>query len=130
MQRKILTSILSIALFLGVALVQADPTAESPQQGLSAILKFYKAKDWDGLIKNRCPDAKHAESEEALKTLVDSVGQQFSDPDMLNAVVASFEAALVKTPRIEAEGTVAIFSSELGSVKLSKMDNGIWGLRF
>ncbi|MDQ8204521.1 hypothetical protein [Pelagicoccus sp. SDUM812003] len=130
MQKKLLTSILSAALFLSVAFVQADMETETPEQGLSEIVELYKSQDWETLVRNRCLDSKHAESEAALQALIASVSRQFSDKDLREAIVSSYEAALKSKPRIEAEGTVAIFSCDLGSVKLSKMDSGVWGLRF
>lgn len=130
MQKKIISSIVSIALFIGASLAQADTEAETPQQGLKAIVELYKTQDWENLVKERCLEARHAQSEEAVKELVTSLSSQFSEAETLEALVSSYEAALTAEPEIESEGTVAIFASEYGSVRLSKMDNGAWGLRF
>ncbi len=130
MQVKLLSSIVSIALFIGASLAQADTQKETPEQGLKAIVELYKKNDWENLVKERCLDAHYAKSEAAVQELVASLNSQFSDAETLEALVASYEAALASEPQIESEGTVAIFSSEIGSVRLSKMDNGAWGLRF
>lgn len=130
MQKTILTTLLSLLLFLGAALVQADPAGETPQQALKDIVELYKNEDWEGLVKTRCVDSKHAVSEEEMSKLVSSVKSQFSDDELRDALIASYEAALSVSPRIESEGTVAIFASDYGSVKLSKMNSGAWGLRF
>lgn len=130
MHKNIVTILLSIAVFLGSTFVQADTSTETPEQGLIAIIDLYKKQEWGELVKKRCLDSKHAESEEALAKLADSLSAQFSDQGTLEALIGSFEAALKAGPRVESEGTVAIFASEAGSVRLSKMDNGTWGLRF
>lgn len=131
MYKKTLISVASIILFLSAAFVQADNAeGETPEQGLQAILELYKAQDWEGLVKSRCLDTRHAGSKAAVEDLVASIRSQFSDTETLGALVASFEAALANKPRLESEGSVAIFSSERGSVRLSRMDNGAWGLRF
>ncbi|EDY83199.1 hypothetical protein VDG1235_2823 [Verrucomicrobiia bacterium DG1235] len=131
MHKNIITSIVSIVLFLGATLVHAESSeGETPQQGLHAIVELYKNHDWEGLVKERCLDSQHASSEEALQELVSNLSSQFSEAESLDALVTSYEAALSAEPQIEGEGTVAIFASESGSVRLSKMDNGAWGLRF
>ena len=81
-------------------------------------------------MKQRCLDTKGAQSEVAVQELVANLSSQFSEEDSLAALVSSYEAALAAEPQIQGEGKVAIFASEAGSVKLSKMDNGVWGLRF
>lgn len=130
MLMKSLTSIVSIVLFIGATLVNADTAAETPEQGLNAIVELYKNQDWEGLVNERCVDAHHAATEEAKKELVAQLSSQFSEADTLSALVTSYEAALAAKPQIESEGTVAIFASDAGSVKLSKMENGVWGFRF
>lgn len=131
MYKKTLISVASIVLFLSAAFVQADNAeGETPQQGLQAILELYKAQNWQGLVESRCLDTRHAGSKAAVQDLVASISSQFSDAETLAALVASFEAALANKPRLESEGSVAIFASEGGSVKLSRMDSGVWGLRF
>lgn len=131
MHKKISSSILSIALFLGASFASAeDVDTESPQEGLQAIVELYKTQDWEGLVKERCLDANGESSDEAISTLVSNLSAQFSDTETLDALVTSYEAALSADPQFESEGSVAIFSSEVGSVKLSKMENGAWGLRF
>ncbi|MDQ8181636.1 hypothetical protein [Pelagicoccus sp. SDUM812005] len=131
MPKKVLSSIVCILLFLGASLAQADNgQRETPEQALKAIVELYKKNDWEHLVKERCLDARHAQSEAAVQELVDSLSSQFSDAETLQALVFSYEAALAAKPEIESEGTVAIFASDYGSVRLSKMDNGIWGLRF
>lgn len=130
MQIKILTSIVALALFIGASLAQADTRKETPEQGLEAIVELYKKGDWETLVRERCLEARHARSEASVRELIASLSSQFSDRETLEALVASYEAALSAEPEIESEGTVAIFSSEIGSVRLSKMDNGAWGLRF
>ncbi|MBD5779410.1 hypothetical protein IEN85_07880 [Pelagicoccus sp. NFK12] len=130
MQKKLLSSIVAITLFIGGSLVQADTAEETPKQALKEIVELYKKNDWEHLVKERCLEARHAQSEAAVQDLVNSLSSQFSDAETLDALVASYEAALSAEPQIESEGTVAIFASEMGSVRLSKMDNGAWGLRF
>jgi len=131
MHKRIVTSFVSLLLFLGAAFANAgNQQGETPQEGLKAIVELYKKQDWEGLVKQRCLDTKHAESEAAVKELIGNLSSQFSDEQFLSALVTSYEAALKKEPEIKAEGTVAIFASEVGSVKLSKMENGVWGLRF
>lgn len=75
-------------------------------------------------------DARHVASEEEVHDLVSNLSSQFSEADTLEALVTSYQSALSAEPQIESEGTVAIFASEAGSVRLSKMENGAWGLRF
>lgn len=130
MHKKIITSLVSIGLFLGAAL--ANPTAEeeSPQEGLKAIVELYRTENWEGLVKERCLDTRHAQSAEEVQKLVQQLSSQFSEDDSLSALVTSYQAALSAEPQIEQEGSVAIFASETGSVRLSKMENGAWGLRF
>lgn len=130
MQKQLFSTIVSIALVFGATFAYANPQEETPQQGLEAIVALYKAHDWEELVKNRCLSAKDVETEEAQQELIVSLSSQFSDSESLDALVTSYEAALSAEPRIESEGTVAIFASEVGSVRLSKMDNGAWGLRF
>lgn len=131
MQKTIATSIISILLFLVASFANADNSqAETPQEGLKAIVELYKKQDWEGLVKQRCLDTKHAGSDEAVQELIANLSSQFSEEDSLAALVSSYEAALAAEPQIKSEGTVAIFASEAGSVKLSKMQSGVWGLRF
>ncbi|MDQ8184070.1 hypothetical protein [Pelagicoccus sp. SDUM812002] len=130
MQTKLLSTIVSIALFIGASLAQADTEKETPRQALKVIVELYKKNDWEHLVKERCLDARHGQSEAAVQELVASLSSQFSDAGTLNALVTSYEAALKADPQINSEGTVAIFASEVGSVRLSKMYNGAWGLRF
>lgn len=131
MHMKLTSSIASIALFLGASFASAEEVAtETPQEGLQAIVDLYKSQDWEGLVKERCLDTNVANSDEAKTELVSNLSAQFSDTETLDALVTSYEAALSADPSLESEGTVAIFASEVGSVKLSKMENGSWGLRF
>ncbi len=130
MQKKLLTSIVSIVLFLGASFAHGGTESETPQQGLQAIVELYKTHNWEQLVKDRCLDARDAETEAAVQELIASLSSQFSDEESLGALVTSYEAALSAEPQIESEGTVAIFASDAGSVRLSKMDNGAWGLRF
>ncbi|MBK1877747.1 hypothetical protein [Pelagicoccus mobilis] len=131
MQKKLATSIVSVLIFIGASFAgTAKSEGETPQDGLKAIVELYKKQDWEGLVKQRCLDTKHADSEAAVQELVANLSSQFSEKDTLSALVASYEAALAAEPKVNAEGKVAIFASEMGSVKLSKMENGVWGLRF
>lgn len=131
MQKNFATAMIAVLLFLGASFASAgDPQGESPREALKAIVELYKAQDWEGLVRLRCLDTKHAGSEEAVEELIGNLSSQFSDEQFLAALVSSYEAALQSEPQMKAEGTVAVFSSEIGSVKLSRMDNGAWGLRF
>lgn len=130
MQKQFIASLFCIALFLGAALASDDSLGETPQQGLKAIVELYKVQDWDGLVKERCLDTRYAPSKEEVQKLVSQISSQFSQDQSLSALITSYQAALSAKPSIEAGGTVAIFASDTGSIRLSKMENGLWGLRF
>lgn len=131
MQKNIVSSLVAFLLFLGGSFANAGGSlSETPEEGLKTIVELYKKQDWEGLIRKRSLDTKHAVSEEDVEKLIANLGARYEDEAFLSALVKSYEAALSAKPQLKSEGTVAIFASESGSVKLSKMENGTWGLRF
>lgn len=130
MRNKLVTAVISILLFLGANIVLADHSeGESPNEALSEILDLYKSHNWEGIVQQRCLDTQYAESRAAVNVLVENLRNRISDAETYQSVVSSYEAALIIRPKFESDGSVAVFSSPQGSITLSKMDTGVWGLR-
>lgn len=129
MQKKLLTALLSMILFLSAAFVQADTERETPKQALAAIAQLFKTKDWTSIVQRRCADTEHAASEAQVAAMVADLAKTYDDEARLQATVGAYERALLAEPEMDDERTIAIFTSELGSVTLTRLSSGSWGLR-
>ncbi|MGK7876592.1 MAG: hypothetical protein AB4426_25850 [Xenococcaceae cyanobacterium] len=101
--------------------------SESPQQGLQAIIALYSNSDFDSLVRTRYAEISKAESENEVKALIERFRTRYQDSGKLSQVIAIYEEALTIEPEVSPDGNVATFNLKNGFIKLSKMENGLWG---
>lgn len=130
MRINLLITIASILLFVGATVFQAESDAgETPRTALATILELHKKQDWEALVQTRCLGAEYVSVEDARNYLIDQLERDFSNADRRTSILHAYEAALAVQPEIEVGGKRAVFLSEQGTIVLSRMDSGVWGIR-
>lgn len=111
--------------------------AESPQEGLQAIIALHEAEDFSTLIKQRYPELDKVTSEAKVAVLIERYTQRAAGtPARLQQTIAQYSryleapVAMAKNPmpRSTETDSVAIFSlNKKETMRLYKQKTGKWG---
>ncbi len=129
---KILSLIL-LAMFIGAP--QCFAEEETPEAGLKEILKLYKEKKFETLIKERYTEIYKAEEAGQIDKLVQQFSKRFSNEKKLNQIIAVFESlknvkpdvSVNPMPRKTETDKMANFPLGKGKFTLYLQKNGKWG---
>ena len=100
---------------------------ETPQEAIHEIVRIFQSGDFDSLVRTRFAGIEEAEDEAQIKELIGQFKEQFSDPELVKGAVSDFSEALKVEPAFSDGGKTAVFKTDFGELKLSKMGNGNWG---
>ena len=104
-----------------------ETTPESIQDGLSAIIALYEARDFDALVRTRYAEIGKAAGEEQVGQLIAKLSERFSDEQTIQEVVGIYQLALESEPELSEGGDTAVFVLERGTMRFSRLPDGKWG---
>ncbi|MCM8531885.1 MAG: hypothetical protein NE330_12040 [Lentisphaeraceae bacterium] len=125
-------------LLLILFLFTLSMAAETPKDGLSAILSFYKNKQIETLVKERYTELYKAKNEKDLKKIVTFLSELANDEKFMKEFSSFFEELLKTEPKLSKQdpeyiretetGDIAKFKAKSGrTYRLYKMKSGKWG---
>lgn len=107
--------------------VTASTDDESPVDGIKAIIVLFETQNWDELIRTRYAEIYKASGEDDIQKLISKYESLFSDDASRNEAIATYQSALLVTPVLSENNTIAQFNLPEGFIKLSLMENDQWG---
>lgn len=116
-----------LVIFINFIGCRDGSSVESPETAIKEIIKLYKAKDYETLIKTRYAELPKANSEFQIQFLTDKFQKRFSDKEKLNQAIKTYKSALKAPKEWSNGGNTVTFKLKEGFIMLSVMPNGKWG---
>ena len=123
------TIVAGFGLLLLLGCSTPEVPAETPADGLRAIIALYESGDFATLIRSRYAEIDKAETEAQVTALITRFETQFEEPSRREEAITTYTALLDQTPTLSDDGRTATYTAESGTVRLSRMANGRWGFR-